>query len=114
MECPYCGAELYQEDTWFRGTVCTEMSKMGEIYRCPNHEGFPSEEEARTYLTDTYTGIERTTIRDAVEILEGRLPGTVEELFPTWEEIVCDSASHHVSGSFYTDKYGALHEGYPC
>jgi hypothetical protein len=31
-----------------------------------------------------------------------------------WREIVCDSSCHHVSGSFYTDESGELHEGYPC
>jgi hypothetical protein len=26
----------------------------------------------------------------------------------------CYSESFHVAGSFYTDQYGTLHEGYPC
>lgn len=32
----------------------------------------------------------------------------------SWRDIVCDSANHNVSGSFYTDKYNNLYEGYPC
>ena len=26
----------------------------------------------------------------------------------------CQSENFHVAGSFYTDKYGQLQEGYPC
>lgn len=32
----------------------------------------------------------------------------------TWEDVVCESAIHSVSGSFYTYGDGELHEGYPC
>jgi predicted RNA-binding Zn-ribbon protein involved in translation (DUF1610 family) len=84
-ECPHCGAELRYDDTYFRG-LGSAREKLGDIYRCPNHEGFPDEESARAYEPD------------AAE----------------WEEVVCESAVHHVSGSFYTDKAGNLHEGYPC
>lgn len=91
MECTYCEAELNQEDTWWLG-IPGKGEYQGEILRCPNHEGFESEEEAREYDDGTSED------------------GYIED----WEEIVCDSATHHVSGSFYTDKQGGLHEGYPC
>jgi len=81
--CPHCNAELRHEDTYFRNFM---RERLGDIYRCPNHEGFPSEEEAREFDPET----------------------------TDWTEIVCHSAVHHVSGSFYTDKQDNLHEGYPC
>jgi len=89
MECTYCEAELEKEDEY--GFFCAHQSgeKMGDILRCPNHEGFETETEAREYDTE----------------------------FPKdqdWKEICCDSACHHVSGSFYTDEFGKLLEGYPC
>ena len=85
MECPECGAELNQVDSW--GLFATHQSgeKFGDIFLCPNREGFDSEEEAREHSPDA----------------EG-----------DWEEIVCLSAVHN--GYFYTDKSGTLHEGYPC
>lgn len=90
MECLYCGSELVYEDTYFRGRP-SDGHKLGEIYRCPNHEGFSDEEEARQYDE------------------EG------EQLRPEdWEEIACESAVHSVSGSFYTDLQGNLYHGYPC
>ncbi|MCP4987224.1 MAG: hypothetical protein GY928_14595 [Colwellia sp.] len=95
MECPICNAELTHEDTW--GYLAAHQSGeiMGQIYRCPNHEGFDSEEEASEYLKETNQ--------------------TLEDLdCETWEELTCDSSMHHVSGSFYTDKQDNLHEGYPC
>ncbi len=91
MDCPFCGAELEYEDTWFNG-LPRDGDKQGEIYRCPNHEGFQSEEEARAYNEEN-----DSEFKD-----------------DWWEEIVCYSATHHVSGSFYTDKNGNLHNGYPC
>lgn len=81
--CPHCGAELDWEDSYFRNFM---REKLGDIYRCPNHQGFPDEESARAYDAET----------------------------PDWREIACGSSVHHVSGSFYTDKAGNLHEGYPC
>ena len=93
MECPYCNAELIVED-WYGHKVHGEhywieghWKKDGDIYRCPNHEGFDSEEEAREYDPDH----------------EG-----------DWEEITCESACHSISGSFYDKKNGELQEGYPC
>lgn len=90
MECPHCGAELVQEDTWFLG-LPRDGNKQGEIYRCPNHEGFDTVEEARAY--------DKENEQDNPE---------------DWEEITCTSACHHVSGSFYTDNNDNLHHGYPC
>jgi len=85
QQCPHCGAELHYSDTYFRG-LGAQREKLGDIYRCPNHEGFSDEEAALAYEPDA----------------------------PAWEEVVCFSSVHHVSGSFYTDKAGKLHEGYPC
>lgn len=92
MECPCCGAELEYHDTYFLGR--DHSNKLGDIYKCPNHEGFPSEEEAREYEKDALSGDE-TPAED-------------------WTEITCSSSCHHVSGSFYTDRQDRLHEGYPC
>ena len=95
MECPYCNTELNHEDTW--GYLAQHQSGevLGQIYRCPKHEGFESEEEVKTFLTET--------------------DQTLEDLgVATWEEVTCDSAMHSVSGSFYTDKQDNLHNGYPC
>lgn len=93
MECPHCGAELELEDSYGnREYICygNEKGKSGDIYRCPNHEGFANKEEAIAYA-------EKNNIE-----------------YEEWEEIRCDSSMHNVSGSFYTNKQGDLHEGYPC
>lgn len=60
--------------------------KNGDIYKCPNHEGFATPEEAQAYEPEA----------------------------KDWQEVVCHSAVHYVSGSFYTDRAGNLHDGYPC
>lgn len=93
MECTYCGAELEQEDTWWLG-IPGKGEYQGEILRCPNHEGFKTEAEAIEYISDDVT----TDIKEMED----------------WHEICCDSSIHFVSGGFYTDKQGNLHEGYPC
>jgi hypothetical protein len=96
MECPYCGAELVYEDYYYRGNHAayekgyTNIEILGDIYHCSNHEGFENEEDAIKYAEEN----------------------NVE--YENWEEIVCESACLSVSGSFYTDKQGNLHEGYPC
>lgn len=93
MECTYCGAELVHEDSYGnRNYICHgDMNgKAGDIYKCPNHEGFESEEEAIAYA-------EKNDIE-----------------YEDWTEICCDSSMHHVSGSFYTDRQDNLCEGYPC
>jgi len=95
MECTYCGAELTHEDTY--GYLASHQSGevLGQIYRCPNHIGFDSESEAMEYLKET-----GETLNDIG--------------CDTWEDVVCQSSVHHVSGSFYTDKQDNLYEGYPC
>lgn len=95
MECPNCNAELEYNCQY--GYLASHQSGevLGNIYTCPNHEGFDTKEEAETYLAE---------IGETVESLN-----LVE-----WEEVTCDSSMYHVSGSFYTDKNDNLHEGYPC
>ncbi len=85
--CPHCDSPLETKSAYGRkGEPAT-----GIIYKCPNAEGFETEEEAREYET----------------LFNG---GPSED----WQDIACDSANSHVIGSFYTDKHGAMHEGYPC
>lgn len=95
MECPFCNAELKYTDTW--GFLAAHQSGevMGNIFKCPNAEGFEDEQAANDYLFQ-----------------EGE---TLENLgLSSWEELTCPSSMHFVSGSFYTDKQENLHEGYPC
>ena len=105
MQCPECGAELIQTDTYFRGRPggCvgtaghgyfyppTDNYKViGNIYECRNSDGFDGIEEAREYahsLCDIFNESD-------------------------WESVVCESAVHN--GHFYTDEQGELHKGYPC
>ena len=92
MECPYCNAELVYEDSYGNHEyICHGdiRGKAGEIYQCPNHEGFKNEDEAVQYAQD-----------NGIEYGLG------------WEEIVCDSGMFN--GFFYTDFTGDLKEGYPC
>ena len=93
MKCPHCGAELEWEDSYGNRDYIiygNQNGKAGDIYKCPNHEGFDIKEEAIKYAESINLEYEK------------------------WEEIVCDSACHSVSGSFYTDKQDNLYEGYPC
>jgi hypothetical protein len=93
MECTYCEVELEQKDSYGNHEyICHGdiNGKSGDIFRCPNHEGFENKELAIEYA-------EANNIE-----------------YNDWEEIVCDSACHSVSGSFYTDRQGNLYEGYPC
>lgn len=96
MECTYCGADLIWTD--YYGRICAHQDgkKLGDIFKCPNHEGFDSEEEAKKYEQQYHT------------------MNNAQDANFNWREIVCDSSCHHVSGSFYTDEAGGLHEGYPC
>ena len=103
MECIYCGAELEWYDSYGNKDyiIYGDMNgKRGDIYKCPNHEGFESCQDVMEYI-------------DVNEIheLEDYLSVNCLE---TWGEIVCDSACHCVSGSFYIDIQCNLHEGYPC
>ena len=97
MECIYCRAELI--DCGVYGFLAAHQSGevLGHTFKCPNHEGFSSKEEAIEYLK---TNNELNNYR------------TIEEI--DWESVSCDSCTHSVSGSFYTDKQDNLHEGYPC
>ena len=101
IECPYCGAELIYEDTYGIGNQSAQekygygWNKLGTIYRCPNHEGFENEEGAIEYMNKNDATFESWSVG-------------------CWEEIVCESSCHRVSGSFYDDDRGNLHEGYPC
>lgn len=95
MECPYCDSGLIDEGEY--GFIARHQSGevLGRIYRCPNHEGFIDEQEAVDYLFRSDTTMSELGITDP-------------------NDICCDSCAHHVSGSFYTDKNGNLHNGYPC
>jgi hypothetical protein len=96
MECTYCGFELNIVDYYGRILAHQDGKKLGDILKCPNHEGFDSKEDALIYMNECNS---LNNIHDADF---------------DWREIVCDSSCHHVSGSFYTDEQGNLHEGYPC
>ena len=93
--CPYCDAGLtYDCEYGYLGSN-QKYDIEGYIYKCPNSEGFNSEEEANEYLNHIGETIESIGVE-------------------SWEELTCHSSVFHVCGSFYTDKYGELHEGYPC
>lgn len=99
MQCPYCEAELRYVDYYYSGRpesfygtagngihYPSTMQKLGDIYQCPNHEGFDDLDEAQTY---------KETIDSDLDV----------------EDIVCDSNGRN--GFFYTSN-GNLQEGYPC
>lgn len=97
-KCIYCGAHLVYEDTCGVGPYWRhDNNPEGEVYQCPNHEGFDTEEAAWEYMTE----------------LGGKVMMS-EFGWESWEDVVCDSSCHHVSGMFYTDRSGELKEGYPC
>jgi hypothetical protein len=93
--CEFCEAELDYEDSYgtkdyiIYGDI---KGKNGEIFRCPNHQGFENKEDAIEYAKNN----------------------NLEYKDDLWEEIVCESSAQHVSGSYYTDRDGNLHLGYPC
>lgn len=96
MNCPCCNAELIHEDIYGKYLSDPQHREIyGDIYRCPNHEGFSDEESAMEYLE---------SIGETLESLK----------YEDWTEVVCESSIHHVSGSFYTDINGNLFSGYPC
>lgn len=89
MECPYCNTELEWEDSYGIKEYINygnENYKNGDIYKCPNREGFETKEEALNY------------------------DDTCDE--DIWEYVACESGVFN--RYFYTDKQGDLHEGYPC
>jgi hypothetical protein len=102
MECPYCGAELIYDDyygtgrqEYFYGTAGngiyypSTFKKLGDIYYCPNREGFEDSDMAKSYQNN------HDELKD----------------MPI-EDICCDIGCFN--GHFYTDNNGNLHEGYPC
>jgi DNA-directed RNA polymerase subunit RPC12/RpoP len=49
-ECIHCGAELVYEDTWGVGAYWVrDNNPEGDIFRCPNHQGFEDEDSAFEY-----------------------------------------------------------------
>lgn len=94
MTCIYCNSDLENKGPWGYLAAHQSGEVLGHTFTCPNHEGFEDEESASNYLFSTQQ--------------------TMDDLgYSSWEEVVCDSAMHHVSGSFYTEN-GDLKEGYPC
>lgn len=95
MICPICECNLIYNGPW--GYLASHQSGeiLGYTYTCPSANGFNSEEEVNYFLKLT-----NRTLEDL---------GVAE-----WEDATCDSSMHHVSGSFYTDKFNNLKEGYPC
>ena len=102
MECPYCGAELICTDhygtgrqEYYYGTASNGLyypstyQKQGDIYKCPNSDGFEDLDEALSYVYE-HSDLE-------VDLLE---------------ELCCESGCFN--GNFYTDSNDELHEGYPC
>lgn len=102
MECPYCGVELIYDDeygtglpeSWSGTAGCgihypSTYKKLGDIYKCPNYEGFEDLDEAKVYQEQTEDQKDRIL-----------------------EEICCDSSC--CNGFFYTDLSENLYEGYPC
>jgi len=98
MECPYCNSELEHTDSFGNSNYILrgdQNGKSGDIFKCPNHEGFEDENEAKNYLEK-----EKVSIEDLG--------------FESLSDVVCQSSEHYVSGSFYTDRQENLHNGYPC
>lgn len=94
MECPYCKTELINCDSYGK-TIYGEhywiqsyWEKLGNIFKCPNSEGFQYESEAKDYANENNINIEN------------------------WEELSCESGCYN--GFFYEDRNGNLRQGYPC
>lgn len=109
MECPYCGTELEWKEYIIYGN---ENYKSGDIYRCPNHEGFQDIEDATNYILKYYN-------KESEILNQEGLNKVIEDYFNEFGisdliEVCCDSSTLSVSGSFYTDRQENLHEGYPC
>lgn len=96
MECLYCGAELECTDYYGKMKYAehyytypqSQIEKEGDIYKCPNSEGFETKEDAIRYAKEN----------------------NIE--YNDWEDICCNSGCFN--GNFYTDKQENLYEGYPC
>lgn len=92
MECPYCGCELEQIDIYGRLALHQDGKIIGEIYECPNKEGFEYEEEAIEYLE---------SINETLESLG----------LESYEELQCENEH---GNAFYHTMNDELYEGYPC
>lgn len=93
MNCPYCGAELVYNSFYYRGNYSSgEYEKLGDIYSCPNSEGFEDIELRNSYIEECNL-VKSTDYEDV-------------------EEVICESSN--CNGSFYTDNQDNLYEGYPC
>jgi len=96
MDCPYCGAELIYSDFYGIGNYAAYekygygFKKTGDIFKCPNAEGFKDEEEAIRYLEEIGVNICQENI----------------------ESICCDSFDFN--GYFHTIENHNLINGYPC
>jgi hypothetical protein len=98
MECPYCGAELIWHDYYGKMKYADHyylypqswIEKEGDIYKCPNFEGFEDKREAKQYQDEHLNECEGMDL----------------------DEVVC--GSYIFNGYFYTDERDNLHEGYPC
>lgn len=89
MYCPYCGAKLEHNDVYGSGRPKSTWVKTGDIYVCPNREGFDNIDDATMYLIKNNNTEEST------------------------EDVVCDSAMF--DGFFYVvGNTNVLKEGYPC
>jgi len=107
MECPNCGIELNYDCDYgrgrkesFYGTASNGLhypstyEKLGDIYECPNSDGFESEEYAKVYLE---------TIGETIDSLG----------VDSWGELSCENER---GDRFYhtVDNGDELHDGYPC
>jgi len=92
MGCPYCEAELDSIDVY--GYLARHQSGevLGEIYKCPNHDGFKDEQQAERYLNEISETLESLGVK-------------------SWEEVICENSFGN--GFYYTNKSGDLLEGYP-
>jgi len=105
MECPECGAELLYHDYFGQGNLSAQekygygFTKKGDIYQCPNHEGFETEEDFEAYLNFANPEDPWRMFHDCG--------------WDKWEDGFCESSSHN--GHYYTyENDNTLHEGYPC
>ena len=89
MECPECGAELCHYDDYGYFAPHQSGEKIGQIFKCPNFEGFEDAEELKRYRAKHP---ELDTVKD--------------------EDIICESAINN--GRYFTRKNGDLVEGFPC
>ncbi|PHE64387.1 hypothetical protein COF68_05995 [Bacillus toyonensis] len=96
MQCTRCGGDLDYSSVWYRGVYGREdYQERGTIYKCPNWQGFNSEEERQVYME-----------RYDIEVGE-------DKEFKTIEDVIC-SSHDDFNGDFHTDESGELNEGYPC